>query len=147
MAKKASVKIEGLDELVKAFANFGGEAMESIAPAINEAGELVLARTKELVPEKSGQLKRSLYLKIYTPSKTAYKLYNIVTWGDDVRDYAMPLELGHNVKFGKDAPIVGRAPARPFMRPAADKSKREVVEIVTDAMNEAIDKIGGDKVK
>jgi HK97 gp10 family phage protein len=143
-ASKANFEIIGLKELIKAFEEFGDIAIPEVRKKVDEAGELLLAKAREKVHVRYGKLKSSLHLKKPTSSK--YVIENILTWGDDVRDYGAPLELGHNVKFGKNAPVVGYSRPRPFLRPAADESKRQVFKIITEGFDNAFKKFGGIKI-
>ena len=55
----------------------------------------------------------------------------------------MPLELGH--KLVKNGQVVGDVNEHPFLRPAADESKDDVVNAIADAMNKALEQMGGKK--
>ncbi len=140
-------KIVGLDELVKALDEFGGFAMPVLQKRSTQAADVVLQRARQKVPQKSRALHNSLLVKEKPLERGKYRVLAYVTWGDDVREYAAPLELGHNVRFGKDAPVVGYAQPRPFLRPAADESKKDIKRAVIDAVNEALVEIGGLKPK
>ena len=145
--KSKATKIEGFDELIKALAVFGDEAMPILQKHSGVAADVVLQRAKALVPFETGALRDSLHVKSKDPKRGVYRVNSWITWGDDVRAYAAPLELGHKVKFGKDAPVIGYAKPRPYLRPAADKSKKEVVAVMMDGVNEALEKMGGLKAK
>ena len=136
-------EIIGLDELIKDLEVFGKEAKKEMRPVVNEAGDVLLAKTKGKVPVKSGALRDSLFLK--RPNYRRMYVANTLTWGDDVRAYAAPLELGHNlVRFGK--PTLTHVEARPFLRPAADESKEKVARMIVLGMDNALEKLLGGKL-
>ena len=144
------VEIRGLNELIFAFSNLSDDIRKKVTPAVNEAGDLVLQRAKEKVSKyhkysQAGTLKNSLYLKKAVYRKGALKASCTITWGDDVRKYAAPLELGHAIRNVKGGPILGRAEPHPFLRPAADESKKETADIITKAIDRTLQEMGGIK--
>jgi len=143
MADGFEIKLEGLDELIEAFAKLPDEAAEMIKPAVEQAGKLVLEKAKEKVPVDSGKLRDSLRLKKARQRPDSSGVIHYITWGPNVREYAAPLELGHAIRFKKGGPTHGRVAPRPYLRPAADESKEQVLDIVAKAMNRAIDEMGG----
>lgn len=144
MSNRTNFEIVGLNELIKAFATLGDEAMPYLVEATNAAGEIILKRTKEKVPTGTGALRDSLKLKRATIKPGKYVVTGQITFDKDTA-YGVPLELGHAVRFSKTGPIVGHVAAHPFMRPAADESKEEVVDLITNAMNKALENMGGMK--
>ena len=136
--------VEGLAELMKAFAKLPEDALEFVEkesyppcekikhrarrylePHI-KTGKLFSEGLKITKPNKRRKYKYVVFSKVYFTSKTAY---------------GVPLELGHNiVKNGK---VVGHVSAKPFLRPAADESKSDVINAMTQALNSALDKFGG----
>lgn len=134
-------KIEGLDELINALATFGDDAKREIAPTVDSVSVDVLTSVKSKVNNKTGQLSNSLHIK-KEKSKSKYRLVNYVTWGDDVREYAAALELGHHlVFFGKDT--TKRVQPHSFMRAGADAVADAVVKKMVVAMDDALNKLGG----
>jgi len=138
------VKIEGLDELVKAFSKLGEEAVQSLRQPSIDGAELVKNKAKNFINDQTGELARSLKVsKASKKPKNKYKVISQVKIGKGGR-HGIPLELGHRlVYFGHRT--YTHIPEHPFLRPAADESKEEVTEIMTKAMNETIDKMGGRK--
>ena len=139
-----SQNIEGLDELMKAFAAIGDDAIRKIGPASIDGANIVLNKAKAnlIAHNKTGTLAKSL--KVGKPSKRSknkYKLFATVKFSPKAM-HGVPLELGHKlVFFGHETNT--EVKAYPFMRPAADESKDEVVSAITDAMNKALQEIGG----
>jgi len=147
-------KIEGLEQLMSDLRNVSDEAMPILKAASDRAGRLVLARTKQLVPVDTGNLRDELKLKLKAVKKGKPITSCDVTFGK-AGAYAVPLELGHDLlaKGGRRGshgrPFrgrkIGEVKPRPFLRPAADQSRDEVTAIIVDAMNEAMSKLLGDK--
>jgi len=145
MADGFEIKLEGLDELIEAFAKLPDKAAEMIKPAVEQAGNLVLEKAKQKVSVGTGNLRDSLRLKKGRLKPGRAGIIHNITWGSDVRGYAAPLELGHSIRFKKGGPTLGKVEARPYLRPAADESKEQVLDIITNAMNKAIEEMGGRK--
>jgi HK97 gp10 family phage protein len=132
-------EIEGLDKLIKDCARLGDDAMPYLKEAADNGGEYVLAKTKEKVPVRTGELKRKLKLSKMSVKKGKYKIYSSVTFGKGVA-YGVPLELGHKLVIkGK---TVGTVKEKPYLRPAADESKEKVIDVITKAMNKALEDWG-----
>jgi len=135
-------EIEGLKDFIKDLEGFTKDAEKEMVPFVDKSGDLLLSKTKQKVNVDTGKLKNSLFLRRLRPRNGVTR--NILTWGDDVRDYAAPLELGHNlVLFGKRT--LKHIAARPFMRPAADESKEKVFKTLIIGLNIIINKLGDKK--
>jgi len=142
MARKPTIKIEGLDELMKQVQGLGDKAMPYLQDGANRAGELILNRTRSRAPVLTGKLRDNLQLKpAKIDAKYRYKTMATVWFSDDTQ-YGIYVELGHRVMRGGKQ--VGKAGERPFLRPAADESKKEAIEIMRDAMNKALKEHGGE---
>ena len=138
---KSQNTIEGLDELISAFKKLGDEAMPYVMQGSNEGGKEVLQKAVRFVPVDTGNVKRRLkVIKAKRSAKYPYRVFSKVTFSKGAA-YAVPLELGHNIVI--NGTKVGVVKARPFLRPAADESKEEVVKAIADAMNQALSKMGG----
>jgi len=136
------VQIEGLDELCKAFAELGEDAIFKLSDPSVEGAELVLSRAKPKIHKVSGDLVNAL--KVKKPgkqkNKKAYKIFASLTFGKGGM-HGVPLELGHRLYFfGKKT--YKTVAEKPFLRPAADESKEEVANIMTDAMNKILEEWG-----
>lgn len=136
-----SGSIDGLDELMKAFAKLGDDAIIKLEPASIAGAEKVLHKARQkLEPHyKTGEGFHSL--KVVKPSKKKgkYSIFSKVTFGKGGA-HLVPLELGHKLVInGKQ---VGTVKAVPVLRPAADESKDMVVDLITAAMNKALEEWG-----
>ena len=132
-----NIEIEGLDELVKLFDKFGDDAIPHIKAAADDAGDVILSKAKQKVPVKEGKLRDNL--KLTKAKGTKSNPYNITAkvGFSSKTAHGVPLELGHRlVYFGKqtDAKVEGK----PFLRPAADESKNDVEQAITQALDKAL---------
>lgn len=125
-------EVEGLDEIINDLNRFHGE--DEVKPYVDKAGDILLKKTREKVSVDTGTLKKSLFLK-RTKRRRAFQ--NILTWGDDVRAYAAPLELGHGLVY-MGHPTLKYVKARPFLRPAADESKEIVYKTIFSGLIKAL---------
>ena len=139
-----SASIEGLDELIEAFMKLPEDAMKYVKAGSDKAGNVVLAKAQAKVPIKTRNLKGKLKLgKAKKSDKYPYRVFSKVTAAKGAA-YMTPLELGHHLVFMGHDTDTDIAP-RPFLRPAADESKDEVVSIITESLNKALDEMGGNK--
>lgn len=141
---KSQTTVEGLDELMQAFKELPDGALQYVREAANSAAQVICDKAKQLAPVDTGATQRLLYVRKATASKKAkYKVLSTIATKKGAAALA-PLELGHNlVYFG--IPTDTHIEARPFLRPAADANKNNVVGTVADAMNKALEKMGGVK--
>lgn len=138
---KPDVKIEGLEELIKAFSALGEGAFEKLKPYSTQAAEIVLNRARSKIHDRTGNIKRSL--KVTKPSKKNTKSGLVVAkvgFGKGGA-YGVPLELGHRLWFFGKKTNKDVAP-RPFLRPAADGSKDETRDLIANGMNKILDEWG-----
>lgn len=147
-----SFKVDGLDELIEDFAKLGEDAILQLSEPSIKAANVVLRKAKlKLEPHyKTGDLFHSL--KVKEPgkqtNKKAYQVFAQVGFSQKTMNsgggngyYGAALELGHRlVFFGKKT--LRTVKAVPFLRPAADESKDEVVNIMADAMNKILEDWG-----
>lgn len=139
-----SFEIEGLNELIKKCGEISEQALPYIEQASIKAGDIVLRKTKSyaLKYHKTGNLQKSLKLgKPTKANKAKYNIFSKVYLGKGGA-HGVPLELGHKIVVKRK--VVGTVKEHPFMRPAADESKTEVVDIVVNAMNKALEEFGRD---
>ena len=122
---------------------------DNIKPILQSAARPMLATAKRLAPmqtghisdgkweqHKPGTLKRSLAF-IPTPSKRAVFIGAKVRGGKATGDYedgfyAMWIEYGHKTRSGTNVD------AQPFMRPAYEQHKSEVIAGIRDAVSKKI---------
>lgn len=137
-------KLEGMDDLIKAFAELGEDAFEELAPKATEAANIVLARARARIRNRTGNLSKSL--KVTKPSRKKVKegrIFALVRIGKG-GSYGVPLELGHRLwMFGRKT--LRDVEEKPFLRPAADESRDEVRRLIAEGMNKILDEWGDKK--
>lgn len=155
------VKIENVEDLVIAFNRLNSDkAVSYVVAASRASAEVILAKARaNLVangstpagnPDNTGDLLRSLQIKqakvrtakwsrqfLDTPIFTVGPKYGKSA---NAANYGHAVELGHHLMRGKKH--VGESGAKPYLRPAADGSKEEVMALVTNAMNKALEEFG-----
>ena len=144
---KVRVRIEGLDELIKATREIADQAMPGLDLKSREAAERVLLRAQKLAPVKTGLLRASLKVKKMNMSKHEHAVGYKVTFGTGTA-YGVPVELGHRLVFkGRHAKKASkqRVKPRPFLRPAADQLKDEVKRMLAKQMDLELKKWGSDR--
>jgi hypothetical protein len=140
MTSRNNFEVEGLKEFIKSINSAEGTARLKIKNAVDAGGDLLLAATKAKCG--SQRIRSSLFLKREAPSGGRYTISNILTWGDDVRDFAAPYELGHNlVAWGK--PTARYIQPRPFLRPAADENADKIFWLIENAIDDIVKGLGG----
>lgn len=143
--KVIDFEVEGLDDLIKAFADLGTDAIYKLADPSVEAAELVLKRAKSKINDQTGELENALEVKKPgRPSKhlkKAYRIFAKIGFKPRQGMHGVPLELGHRLYFmGKKT--YKHVNERPFLRPAADESKEDVADIMAAGMNKVLDEWG-----
>jgi len=144
--KGFTFEVEGFDDLIADFMKLGENAVFKLSAPSVEAAGIVLEKARSKINDIPGDgkdLRQSL--RITRPGrrrKQQYRIFAKVGFGKGAM-YGVPLELGH--KLVKNNKTVGAVKERPFLRPAADESKTQVVSIMVDAMNKIISQELGDK--
>lgn len=131
---RTTVKIEGLRELDQALSQFTPAKRRAIGRvALDNAGELVARAARALVPVDSGGLRESIdvsgTLSGTQKAKHSKQAEQERFIGPDSRPQ------GHLREFGGD----GKAP-QPYMRPAWDETKDEVLHRIQDELIVGIEK-------
>jgi HK97 gp10 family phage protein len=142
MASNNYFTVENLDQLKKAVDKLKADGMTVMQETVDSAAEDLLEKVRNKVPNKwskAGKLKSSLYTK---RSNEDGKIANIITWGDDVRNYAAPLELGHMQVAAYGHPTQNPIQPYPFMRSAFDENEDRIYDFIVDRMNKILDDFG-----
>jgi HK97 gp10 family phage protein len=136
------VKIDGLDELIKAFAGLSDDAIRNLREPTIVSAHVVMEQAKRLTHDVSGDL--DLSMKIRKPTQrdqSKTKVFSRVYLSKGGK-HGAPLEFGHKLVYmGRKTNVF--IPAHPFMRPAAEKSEPEVVRYIAAAMRKTIEDMGG----
>lgn len=125
---KMKLKVDGVDDIVKALAKADEDLQKELHNLVAEAAEIVFRRADANVPIKSGAARRSLKIEV-GKNKQGVFYANVVIGGEPF--YITFYELG-----------TSRQPPRPIMRPALDKSKREIRKHLIDGLTKALEKQG-----
>lgn len=135
-------EIDNLDELIKQFNALGGDMIKKLGGPCTTGAELIASRARAKVHSISGDLVKGI--KVRRPSqrasKSKLKIFAHITLVHP-SEHGVNVELGHKMSgyFGsKKGSAFARVPEHPFLRPAADESKQECANIITNAMNDII---------
>jgi len=136
---KFTCGISGFDELLKDFNELGEDAILELAEPSTEAANIILKKARTKI-HRTYNDDNDLYesLKVVGPGRKkghATQIFSRVSIGKGGA-HGVPLELGHNVVRHGDT--FGNVKEHPYLRPAADESRDEVANIMTDYMNEII---------
>ena len=133
--------INGLDETLAAFSLLTGKpARRVLRKAINAGANQVVRRAKALVPVESGTLKRSIGKKVGT-SRDKSHVYAVIGPREDQKYVTFidgkkrdPANYVHLVELGTE-----HSAAKPFLRPAIESTRGEVVSAMSKKAGPAID--------
>jgi HK97 gp10 family phage protein len=144
-----SLGVEGLDELMRDFMALGEDAVLKLAEPSVEAATVVMEKARSNIHDITGTLSSSLKVTKPGTRQRGHAYVVIATVGFSQKKmngsggsgyYGAQLELGHKLVIrGK---TVGSVAGHPFLRPAADSTKEQVVGIMTDAMNDILNEFG-----
>lgn len=131
---KTTVKVEGLKELDEALSQFTPAKRRAIGRvALDNAGELVARAARALVPVASGGLRESIdvsgTLSRAQKAQHTKQAEQERFIGPDSRPAAHIQEFGGN-----------GAPPQPYLRPAWDETKEEVLQRIQDELIVGIEK-------
>lgn len=123
------LKVEGVDEVIKALQKADAELQKELNDLVSEAAEIVFREADARVPIKSGDARDSL--RIETGRNKQGLFYANVTVGGGDTFYITFYELG-----------TSRQPPRPFMRPSLDSSRSKIRQHLIQGLKAAIDRQG-----
>lgn len=133
-----NIEMKGWREIQASFAQLGkaGRLKNVHRKALYAGGVVIRARAREFCPVKSGRLRKAIVIKRHRgkPDLTHVSVgidYKKVRYGHLV-EYGSP---GRETKAGK---ATGAMPPRPFMRPAFEATKDEVVSAIQKKTIEAV---------
>lgn len=125
--RRQNLYIEGLEQLIDDLGNMTNDAIEALKEGASEGAGIVLYDARSGAPVDQGDLKNALR-KVQTGKRSRKKT------GYKVEVGPMP------GKWHGAFPELGTAkmPAKPFIRPAYDKNKERIKEIMTQKLNRVI---------
>jgi HK97 gp10 family phage protein len=124
----ADIKLDGVDELLNKLQQLGANISSLENKALKNAAEPVLEDAKANVPVKTGKLQRGLKTSgIKTKDGIKYVLVGV-----DRSDNSK-IFYGKFIEFG-----TSKMSARPFLEPAYEKNKKEIVEAIKNTLKEGL---------
>lgn len=145
--------IKGLDETIIAFNKLASDKANGyVVAASKQSAEIIAEKARALVPVELGKLKRSIRVKqikvrakkysrifidqpVFVVGPEYAKAKGLKGESDRV-NYGHLVELGH--KLVRNGNAYGIVKEHPFLRPAADGSKQEVLDLIVKAMDQAL---------
>jgi len=124
----ADIKLEGIDELLNRLQQIGTNISSLENKALKNAAEPVLIDAKANVPIKTGKLQRGLKV---SGIKTSGGIKHVLV-GVDRADNS-EIFYGKFIEFG-----TSKMSARPFLEPAYEKNKKEIVEAIKNTLKEGL---------
>ena len=133
------VQILGSDEVSLLFRNIDRISENTLDSAAKDGAEIVKKDAKERVPVDTGDLQGAIDIirKEKTKNTTKKAAYQVgVRWkskkSPDGVNYGAAVEFGHKTKDGK------QVPTKPFLRPAVDSNRGEIMSTVLRKFYEAL---------
>lgn len=139
MARNRPIRfeLEGLKEVAESLNQFtDGVARNITSRSLAEAAEPMAKAARALAPKRSGELRESIAASTRAEIKGRLRNKNLrfafvgpsySKFDKHYAPHAHLVEYGTGARYHKDGKYVGQAPAQPFMRPAFDQYKQEVV--------------------
>jgi len=125
-----NIELTGVDEILNRLQQIGGNISKFENKALKNAAEPVLADAKSTTAfhDRSGKLRRGLKTSgIKTKDGIKYVLVGV-----DKSDNS-EIFYGKFIEFG-----TSKMNARPFLGPAYEKNKKEIVETIKDTLREGL---------
>lgn len=124
----ADIKLEGVDEILNKLQQIGTNVSKLENKALKNAADPVLEDAKANAPVKTGKLKKGLKISgIKTKDGIKYVLVGVNK--SDNSD----IFYGKFVEFG-----TSKMSARPFLGPAYEKNKKEIIESIKNTLKEGL---------
>lgn len=131
-------EIDGLDQLITQFASLGSDVLQKLETPTIKCAEIIAQKAKNKASVLTGNLKANIKIKKPRRSKKiSTSIFSSVGFYEK-GFYGMHVELGHALPPTAAGSALRRVPEHPFLRPAADESKEECANILTNAMNQII---------
>jgi len=122
----AEVKIVGLHELEARLAEIGRSFDVETEKALKEVTTKIRDKAKELCPVDTGSLKKSIRRTAYAREKG-----HIHQMGVRAGGYVTNPRTGRKVDYASYVEYgTSRTPAQPYLRPAVEAHKRELIKAV-----------------
>lgn len=138
-----NIKIYGVDDVKKLFNQVENVSVKVLTKAAKTAAKIVLSHAKANAPIDTGNLKKSMKLKMERRRKWK-RVYDIKFVGENLAKesksgkrsfYPASQEYGWIMKNGK------KHPGKRFLRDAADKNRDTVNKTVLNVLGQELDKL------
>ena len=146
------MKVTGVKELQKAFAKLNGELVKGMAASLIAGSFVVSNAAKTDAPYLTGNLRRSIHTEVkgggnVTKPQATDGAPQIVQSGAVERVAAMMREglQDANLLIGSDVVYAAAQEflhGHPYLRPALDNNRREVLKEVGRGMRQVVSKLG-----
>jgi len=139
---RGGIKIDGIKELERALGKLPKELINKAEKAALRGGAFLISKAaKAKAPVASGHLKKSIGINVKTvKGRTTARIgaksdrKTIIRYGKEV--VSNPANYAHLVEYGS-----ARSTARPFIRPAVETTKDEVLGAMTKSFNNHLGKV------
>lgn len=126
----SNFEVEGLDNLMAKIEAMGKKGANIQDDALQQAAKPILADAIKNAPEDTGKLKKGLKIsKAFNKKGIRY-----VYVGTDKKDPQSPF-YAFFLEFG-----TSKMSARPFLRPAYENNKKQVIEILKNEISKGLSK-------
>ena len=115
----AEITVKGLDNLSNYLRSIPLKLRQPVHNALQQGGELIADKARQIVPVRTGYLKSTIYSKVKG------------NWNIEVGAYA---PYGGYVEYG-----TSRQRAQPYLRPAFYENRAKIVELVRQAVKQALE--------
>jgi len=122
------IELDGIGDLVEQLQRMSDKSSRAISEALNAAAQPVLNDAKRTVAfvDRTGTLRKGLMISGVKNKKTQ-KYVLVGTLGKDAF-------YGRMVEYG-----TSRAAPHPFLQPAFEQNKKEIADIISNKLREALD--------
>lgn len=145
-SRRAVAGVEGAAELMAKFDKLEFNMQKDILEYATQGGAEIIQREMiHRAPVDEGVLRSNIIVKQVGGKRARKDAIATFSVGPNRKAaHAIPLELGHNlVKVLKDGSrkIIGHVTPRPFMRPAYQAKKREVIRFIGEMVKHMTDQV------
>ena len=146
---RGTVKIEGLDDLLRKLGNLGAEVSKELTAAVEEGAEIIQEAAISLAPgpEIGIEVEESTATRAQVaigPEKDKW-YYRFFEFGavphDIIGSPHVAFEGREGLFVGRGAEKTGGVPAEPFLRPAFDANKDKARDRVGEVLAERIEEL------
>lgn len=134
MAKKAYVKIEGLEKIIKILNRVDGGADNALLQAVKDGADIVENNMRQRVQKfkkntKPGEIQKEIKIKSKYKNESKHSATAYVGPGGQNIDYAFHVEVGT-----KDSK------AKPYARPSVDRNRKKIKQAIDNAIGKAVER-------